>query len=88
MECTHLQDKVALICFGSEIANLQLATHIKIYLNNNFIPQGQSKTMLSRRIWYFGWWFVFPAQKFIEMVSICYHVSIQKKYQVLHVTYE
>ena len=49
MECNHLQDKVALICFGSEIANVQLAIHIKIYLNNNFIPKANLRPRFRER---------------------------------------
>ena len=86
MECTHLQDKVALICFGSEIANLQMATHKKIYLNNNFIPQCLRPCFRERydtladglfsQLRNLLKWLVF-------VIMLAY-----KKCQVLHVTYE
>ena len=87
MQCTHLQDKVALICFGSEIANLQLATHIQIYLDNNFIPKANLRPCFRER--YDGLADgLFSQLKNLLKWLVFVIMLAYKKCQVLHVTYQ
>ena len=88
MECTHLQDKVALICFGwSEIANLQLATHIKIYLNNNFIPKANLRPRFRERCDTLADGLFSQLRNLLKWL-VFVSMLAYKKCQVLHVTYE